>query len=351
MTERPTTWLDGLRDRASALVAPRVLEYVGQGSAAGISADEATEAWRDLRFQPRVLRDVRRVELGTQFLDFGAQVPWGVAPTTLQRQVHPEGELAMARACAEAGTPMVVSSNAGTRFDEIGATGVAWWVQCYLPQDRSLALPLLARAVTSGARAVVLTLDTPVVATKRTAQGAPIWDLVPDDQIRVNFEPDHDRTPGHEKAQDLSGADIAWLTERTGLPVVAKGVLHPADALACRDAGAAGIWVSNHGGRQLDRSVATARVLPAVRAAVPDVPVWVDGGLRSAHDLLAALALGADGMFLGRMPLWALAEGSGGVARLHAELGRDLTELLRLVGADAPSAARGTGYRESPTPL
>src|SRR4051794_20419909 len=110
--DEPTCWLDGLRERAASVVDPRVMEYVEHGSASSISAHEAPAAWQQIRFRPHVLRDVRTVDLSTSFLDVVARGPWGVAPSTLQRQIHPEGERAMAAACAESGVPMVVSSNA-----------------------------------------------------------------------------------------------------------------------------------------------------------------------------------------------------------------------------------------------
>jgi 4-hydroxymandelate oxidase len=289
-----------------------------------------------------VLRDVSDVDLTTRILGHDYQVPWGVAPTTLQRSVHPDGELAMARACAAAGSLMVVSSNAGTRFEEIGATGVGWWLQAYLPRDRTLALPLLQGAVAAGARAVVLTVDTPVVGTKITATGRSVFDLVPGRQLRVNFDEGYDDQDGADKATDLGPADLGWLRDRTGLPVVVKGVLRGDDAAMCVEAGAAAVWVSNHGGRQLDRAVSTARALPEVRAAVGEtVEVYVDGGLRSGVDHLTALALGADAVFAGRSPLLALAQGEPGVRRWHAELEVVLTEALRLVGASTPRDTHG----------
>jgi len=135
-------------------------------------------------------------------------------------------------------------------------------------------------------------------------------------------------------ARDVTEADVAWLAETTGLPVVVKGVLRPDDARRCVAAGAAAVWVSNHGGRQLDRAVASATALPAVADEVGgEVEVYVDGGVRSGLDVLTALALGADAAFLGRTPLYALAAaGEGGVARLLHELAGELLEALRLAG-------------------
>lgn len=335
-------WLDSLEERARAALPPEVLEYVVQGAREGVSAAEARAAWASVRFLPRVLRDVTAVDLAVDLLGVPAAVPWGVAPTTLQRAVHPDGELAVARATRAAGSLMVVSSNAGTPFAEIGGTGVRWWLQAYLPADRSLAVGLLRRAADAGAAAVVLTVDTPVVATKYAAGERVVWENVDPGLLRANFDPGYDdAAPEAAKATDLSAADLAWVREVTGLPVVVKGVLRPDDARACVDAGAAAVWVSNHGGRQLDRAATTARCLPAVAAAVPEVPVYVDGGVRSGLDVLAALALGADAAFLGRPPLLALVDGEPGVARWHAELREEVVEAFRLAGCRRAADTRG----------
>lgn len=325
-------WLELLEKRARKALPAPVLEYLLQGARESVSTAEAGPAWGHLRFLPHVLRDVTDVDLSTSLLGHQVRVPWGVAPTTLQRAVHPDGELAMARACATAGSLMVVSSNAGTRFAEIGETGVSWWLQAYLPADRTLARPMLERAVEAGARAVALTVDTPVVASKYTG-GASVWGSVDRSSVRVNFDAQHDDLPGSEKALDLGPHDIGWLAETTGLPVVVKGVLRPDDARRCVQAGARAVWVSNHGGRQLDRAAAPAHCLSAVVAAVGgDAEVYVDGGVRSGLDLLAALALGARAAFLGRLPLLALVDGERGVAAMHAELVVQSTEAMRLAG-------------------
>jgi len=147
----------------------------------------------------------------------------------------------MATACRDAGRLLVVSSNAGTPFAEIGDTGVAWWLQAYLPANRSLAEPLLAAAVAAGARAVVLTADTPVVGTK-SDDGPSVWVTVDPGLPRVNFGPTYDDDgPGSRKATDLGPRDIAWLTQVTGLPVVVKGVVRPDDARRAVQAGAAAV--------------------------------------------------------------------------------------------------------------
>ncbi|MFL6060976.1 MAG: alpha-hydroxy acid oxidase [Marmoricola sp.] len=332
-------WLPTLEERARQVLPEHVHTYVRQGSGTSVTAVEAEQAWERYRLVPRVLADVSVVDLTTSVLGAVASGPWGVAPTTLQRAADRRGEVAMAEGCLAAGVPLVLSSNASTPFAEVAATGVRWWLQAYLPQDRALAGPMLDAAVQAGASAVVLTLDTPVVARKEDSGGPSALDLVPSRWLRVNLG-DAAEAP---KALDLGPADIARLGERTGLPVVAKGVLHPEDARRAVEAGAAAVWVSNHGGRQLDRAVASADQLAGVVEAVGGAcEVYVDGGVRSPLDVLTALALGADAVFLGRTPYWALAvEGSDGVERAFAELSEGLLEALRLAGCSTPHEARG----------
>lgn len=336
--------MDGVRPadlerEAGRVLSPATFAYYRQGARDGVSTTEAVAAWERYRLVPRVLRDVRTVGLATSLLGTDAQAPLGVAPTTLQRAAHHDGEVAMARACAAAGVPMVLSSNAGTRFPEIAATGVSWWLQAYLPQERELARPMLEAAVQAGASAVVLTVDTPVVGTKYDRGEGVVWDEVPSEWFRVNLDGAMDAAP---KARDLGPADIRWLRDVTGLPVVTKGVLHPTDARRALDAGAAAIWVSNHGGRQLDRVAATADCLAGVVAEVGDAAqVYVDGGIRSGLSVLTALALGARACFLGRLPLYALAVGGpGGVRGLVDTLTAELEESLVLAGCADLTAAR-----------
>jgi 4-hydroxymandelate oxidase len=186
--------------------------------------------------------------------------------------------------------------------------------------------------VSAGCRAVVLTVDTPVVGAKPVS-GPSVWESTPEGFMHAN-EDAGARHVDVEKARDLVPADIGWLGGLTGLPVVVKGVLRADDALACVAAGASAVWVSNHGGRQLDRSVATAVALPEVASAVGDgAEVYVDGGLRSGRDVLAALALGARAAFLGRPALWALAtDGAPGVAAMLATVAAELEEAMTLSG-------------------
>lgn len=332
-------FLDGLERRAAEILEEPVYRYVRQGARDGVTTAEASSAWDRFRFRPRVLRDVSAVDTATSLLRTEVRAPLAVAPTSMQRAVHPDGELAMARAVAGSGSLMVLSSNAGATFEEIAATGVAWWLQMYVTADRAGTRPLLQRAVDAGARAIVLTVDTPIVGTKYDGEGPTAWEVAEPGWSHVNFRPGYGDAAGDLKATDLGPRDVEWLAATTGLPVVVKGVLRGDDARRCVEAGAGAVWVSNHGGRQLDYASATADCLAEVAAEVGDASeVYVDGGVREARHVLAALALGARAVFLGRLPLYGLAvEGASGVARVLADLERELVDALILAGCASSS--------------
>lgn len=347
--------IQALAEEADAQLPTAVARYFRQGSGASVSVADAVAAWEARRLLPHALVDVSHVETGTTLLGTPVRTPIAVAPSTFQRAADREGERAMAAAVAEVGSLLTVSSNAGTRFETLAETGVAWWLQAYLPADRRAALPLLERAVAAGARAIVLTADTPIVASKDDGNAETIWQIAEDDWLQVNFEAGYGSRPAHAKARDLGPADIAWLGERTGLPVVVKGILRADDAARCVAAGAAAIWISNHGGRQLDGAAATADCLPGVVAAVGErAEVYVDGGIRSGRHVLTALAMGARAAFLGRPLLWALA--AGGRERVAAEmnaLGEELMEAMQLAGMCRPGPdpsliAPGYGITRTP---
>lgn len=331
-----TRWPDGLEMAARETLPEPVHRYFRQGSADEFTSGEAVAAWRALRFRPRVLTDVSNVDLAVSVLGTELPFPIAIAPSSLQRHAHPDGEVAMARGAAAAGTLLAVSSNAGQPFAAIAAEGSPWWVQAYVLRDRGLTTAMLERAVAAGARAVVLTADTPVVGAKRE-QGASVWGVTPDIFLHANEDQAGVPHASLEKAADLGPEAIAWLAEVTGLPVVVKGVLRADDAQRVVDAGAAAVWVSNHGGRQLDRSISTVAALAPVVDAVGDsAEVYVDGGLRDGRDVLAALALGARCAFLGRLPLWALAvRGPEGVADLFGLLAEELHEAMMIAGQPA----------------
>ncbi len=353
MTRR---WLDQVEALAREALPEPVFRYVAEGARDEISVGEAVAAWQSIRVAPRILRDVRHVETSTELLGTAYDLPLGIAPMTLQRAADPDGEVAMARAAAAAGVPMVVSSNSGSTFGDIAETGASWWLQIYLPPRREDAAPLLKEAVAAGVAAVVLTADTPVLGTRYPLPDGPhVWDMADPTWLNANASPASGLQPeDRAKAMDLGPDDVAWLAETTGLPVVVKGVLRGDDGRRCAEAGAAAVWISNHGGRQLDQTVATAGCVSAVRAAVPSgVQVYVDGGVCSGLHVLLAVALGADAAFVGRPMFHALAaEGEEGARRALEELGAELVESMRLAGcptlADTREIVLPTSLPDSP---
>lgn len=310
--------------------------FYAAGADESIAVGEAAAAWRSVRFAPRVLRDVSRTDTACELLGVPLALPVLAGPTAFHRLAHDAGEAATAAGVAAAGSLLVLSSRATrTPADVAAATRQRrpWWYQVYWLRDRELTLRQVDSAVAAGARALVLTVDAPYVPP-RTADPLPFPPPLPTDD-ELCRQTTADRPPGLTQDPSLGPAAIAELSRRSGLPVLVKGVLRADDAEACVAAGAAGVIVSNHGGRQLDRAVATARALPAVARAVGgSVPVLVDGGIRTGTDVLAALALGADAVLVGRPVLWALAlGGADGVAALLDSYRTQLALQMALVGA------------------
>lgn len=326
--------LDTQARTAAGLLPPEVVDYYTAGAGDGVAVSEAQSAWGSWRLRPRVLRDVATTATDVELLGSRLSTPVLVAPTALHGLAHPDGERATARGAAAAGSLVVVSTRASVRLEDVGAG--PWWFQAYVLRDRGLTRALVERAAAAGAGALVLTGDTPVVARRGTGRG----DLgLPDADLLVNLA-EHRRPGagfGEDAEQDPSASldCIGELAQAGGLPVLVKGVLRGDDARACLDAGAAGVVVSNHGGRQLDRAVPTALALPEVVDAVGGrAPVLVDGGVRSGLDVLTALALGARAVLVGRPVLWALAAGGAdGVRDCLDALTADLREAMALAGA------------------
>ncbi len=310
-----------------------VHDYYATGSGDEVTLDEASRAWSRFRFRPHILRDVSTVDTSTSLFGTPLRTPVLVAPTAYQGLAHPDGECATAAGVGAAGSLLVLSSRCSRRIEEVGAAATGpWWFQVYMLGDPDVSRQMIRRAVAAGAGALVLTADTPYTGVKKRSAVPP----VDDDQYLVNMA-EH-LTPGAaiEATGQNPGCTIDTVRELTelGVPVLVKGVLRADDAEACLAAGAAGIVVSNHGGRQLDRAVDTASALVEVAGRLAGrCPVLVDGGIRSGRDVLTALALGADGVLLGRPVLWALAaDGANGVTAALEAVRLDLVEALALSG-------------------
>jgi 4-hydroxymandelate oxidase len=320
-------------------MAPAAFDYVTAGAGDEVSLEESRVAWRRHRLRPHAFPGAAVPDLSTEVLGTRLALPVVVAPTAWQQLAHPAGEVETATGVSAASGLMVVATRSTMLIDEIAAAlSGPWWYQVYVVNDRRMTAELVRRAVRLGAKALMLTADTPYLGFKRRGNVPPLRF----EQHLANFgaylEADAAaELAAHSIDQDSSiGFEtIGWLRDIAGVPVLVKGILRGDDAVACLDAGAAGVVVSNHGGRQLDRAIAPALALPGIVTAVEGrAPVLVDGGIRSGTDVLVALALGATAAMVGRPVLWALAaQGAAGVQRLLEGFRDELTHAMGLAGA------------------
>ncbi|MBS1880487.1 MAG: alpha-hydroxy-acid oxidizing protein [Actinobacteria bacterium] len=343
----PETWfnVEDAERLAAERLEPGVLGYFAGGAGDEETLRENREAWRRWRLVPRVLTDVSAVTTRTEVLGAPVDAPILVAPTAFQRLLHPDGELATARAAAAAGTAFIHSTLATIAPPDIAAGAPAGrrWAQIYCFEDKGVTRALWEHALAAGYEAIVLTVDAPPAGNRERDLRTGF--VVPAD-LRV---PSLDAAcgPGREytitQTFDLMDRSLDWddlgdLVAETGVPVLIKGVVAAEDAALAVERGAGGVVVSNHGGRQLDRSLATAEALAGVVDAVDGrVPVLVDGGIRRGVDVALALALGADAVLIGRPALWGLTlEGEEGVRKVLDLLTAELELALALCGVKAP---------------
>jgi 4-hydroxymandelate oxidase len=338
MDEALADLLAGYELAARTTLSAAAFDYIAAGAGDEVSLEESRIAWRRFRLRPHAFPGAAVPDLSLEILGTALAMPVLAAPTAWQQVAHPAGEVETARGVRAAGGLMVVATRATMVLEEIvAALDGPWWFQVYVVNDRAITAELVRRAAGLGARALLLTADTPYIGFKRRGHFAPVTT----EQHLVNFGahlgPDPD--PGDiarriNQDATISLETIAWLADMSGLPVLVKGVLRGDDAAACMNAGAAGVVVSNHGGRQLDRAIATAVALPEVVAAVEGRgPVLVDGGIRSGTDVLVALALGATATMVGRPLLWGLvADGSAGVERVLEGFRDELAHAMGLAG-------------------
>jgi L-lactate dehydrogenase (cytochrome) len=343
--ERPpfTTDLIGLEEAARAALPAQAFGYVAGSAGSGSTARANRAAYERWRIVPRMLRDVSERDLSTTVLGTPVPAPVMLAPVGVQTIVHPEGELASARAAAAAGLVFVHSTAAAHSIEQVAEASGAGprWYQLYWPKDRDVAASLIGRAEAAGYGALVVTLDTFVLGWRPTdldtaylpfLQSVGIANYLTDPAFNAPLGEDADplakvlRWAGMFGDPSLTWDDLAWLREHTTLPVVLKGVLHPDDARAAADAGVDGVVVSNHGGRQVDGAIAALDALPAVADAVGDrLTVLADSGVRTGADVVKALALGASAVLLGRPYIYGL--GLGGQSGVEHVLRCLLAEL------------------------
>ena len=321
---------------AAGLIPTNAHDYYASGARDELTFRGNLAGWERWWFVPRMLIDVSTVSLQTSILGESIALPIMIAPMASQRMAHPDGELATARAAAEAGTIMIVSTSTMVPIEEIGALpGVRFWYQLYPFTDFEGTIAMIERAVAAGAKAVCLTVD---VASSYDPKRRPRGGIITPEWVTY---PMHPPNPVTEPA--LTWAYLDRLRARIPIPIVLKGILHPDDARMAIDAGAAAIVVSNHGGRTLDGAIPTAEILPEVAEAVDGrVELLVDGGIRRGGDVIRAPALGARAVLVGRPFLGGLAiNGDAGQRHVFNVLRHELEEDARFCGvADVTAVPR-----------
>ncbi len=333
------------------------LGYFAGGAGDELTLGENVSAWRHWRLRPRMLAGLDEWRTSAEVLGGPVSAPVLVAPVAYQRLVDPEGEVAMARAAAAEGTVMCLSTLATVRPGEVAAAaaGGRRWFQLYCFKDEAITRALMDEAVASGFEAIVVTVDAPRGGNRERdlRTGFKIPEEVGVPSVEAALGPD--RAVTIEETFDLMEPALSWsyleeLAAECDVPVLVKGLLTGEDAALAVEHGAAGVIVSNHGGRQLDGALATADALAEIVDTVEGrLPVLVDGGIRRGVDVAIALALGADAVLVGRPALWGLAAGGEeGVRRVLGLLREELELALALCGCASPAELSRAHVQRAP---
>ncbi len=347
---------ESLEARAREVLPAKVFDYVAGGAGAERTVERNRTAFDQWKLVPRMLRGVEERDLSVEVFGRDLPVPVLLAPIGVQSILHEEAELAVARAAADLGVPFVLSSVSSQPMeavaDALGST--PGWFQLYWSSDRDIAASFLERAGAAGYEAVVVTVDTPVPGWRERdvdrgylpfLDGEGLANYFSDPAFRNTLDVDPEENPGLAIQQfidvfgdpSITWENLGFVREHTDLPIVIKGILHPDDARQAIDAGADGIIVSNHGGRQVDGSIGAIDALPHVVEAVDgEVPVLFDSGIRRGADAIKAIALGADAVLLGRPYAYGLGiDGEAGVRAVLKNFLADLDVTLGLCGQSA----------------
>jgi lactate 2-monooxygenase len=345
--------LSHLEKKAAEVLSPQAFDYVA-GSASGERTSRANLAAFDRwRIVPRMLRDVSQCDLTVELLGHTLPAPVLLGPIGVQNIIHPEGELAVARASASLRLPFVLSTVSSFPIEQVAQATAAGprWFQLYWGRDHELTSSFLQRTERSGYTAVVVTLDTSMLGWRERDLQHPYLPFLLGQGL-ANYFTDPvfcSRLPQPPLADPASAirlwaslfsntaltwSDLAWLREQTRLPILLKGILHPDDARHAVHHGADAIIVSNHGGRQVDGAIAALDALPDVVAAVQNkIPILFDSGIRYGSDAVKAIALGANAVLLGRLYIWGLAiAGEQGVKDVVQNFLADLDLTMALSG-------------------
>jgi isopentenyl diphosphate isomerase/L-lactate dehydrogenase-like FMN-dependent dehydrogenase len=328
MTERFMT-LPEIRSAARKILPPGPLGFAAGGAETETTLRRNRRAIRRLAIRQRVLVDVREVDLTTTFLGMELPLPVAIAPMGSLIMFHPQGDCEMVRGAAPSGNLAVVSGVTGWSVEDVArAARGPLLFQLYFGGPRSWAQELLGRVEASGYRAVCLTVDVQVYGRRER-------------DLQLRFDPRAARAaapnpspPDMDYQARLTWDDVAWLRSILSIPLGIKGILTAEDARLAVEAGVRIVWVSNHGGRQLDHTQATIDVLPEIVEAVDGrAEIIIDGGFSRGTDVIKALALGAKVVAMGRTMLWGLAvDGAAGVARTLGLLREELAASLALCG-------------------
>ena len=364
MNASRATSVHDLRRMARARLPRAVFDFVDGAACDERSARANVDDYGAVRFVPRLLRDVSHTSVATTLLGAPVAAPIAIAPTGLATMVHPDADRVLAREAARAGIPFVLSTAAGTTLEEVAAVGDGRrWFQLYVFRDRSITERLIERAEAAGYDALVLTVDVPVVGKRdrdrRNGFTVPLR-LTPATLLDFALHPrwclglarhgmptmrnyelgdlggrSHAEVVGALYDPSLTWEALAWLRARWKGPLLIKGLLALDDVLRAADHGVEAVVVSNHGGRQIDGTSSTIRALADWGPqAAARVPLLVDGGVRRGSAVVAALALGAQGVLIGRPGLYAVgAGGAPAVGRMLATLVEEMHLTLAHLGA------------------
>lgn len=321
-----------------------VYTYFEHGSWDQITLKDNIESFHQIKILPRILTDVSHTSLNTQILGSEVSLPFGFSPTAFHKIVHPEGELATAKAANKLNCIMILSSFSTVAMEDViqNQPNCSLWLQVHFPKNRSILESMIHRAEKCNFKAIVVTVDTPI-HPDREAVSRYKFDL-PSHLSIANFaQYDFFRRSRNDTNElfneKATWEDIKWMKSICKLPVVLKGVLSSEDALIASSLGVDGIIVSNHGGRQLDGVPSTIDVLPSIIYALKEIgsplEVYLDGGVRRGSDIFKAIALGAKAVFIGRPVIWGLHyDGANGVEQILNIFSHELRQTMKLSGCN-----------------
>jgi isopentenyl diphosphate isomerase/L-lactate dehydrogenase-like FMN-dependent dehydrogenase len=370
--------IDDLRDAARRALPKGIFEFVDRGTEDELALRRNRQAFDDISLVPRVLTDVSHCDLSCDYFGKKSELPLAVAPTGAAGLLWFDGEVAMARAAAKAGVPFTLSTASIISMERVAAeAGGTLWFQLYLWPERSMSYQLVERAKRCGYEALMVTVDTPVtpnreynrrngfslplqfsrrnvmdvarrpswffnvIARYLLRSGMPSFENFPDELRRkLTDQPAGKRQL--PKNDSLNWDDLRELRKRWDGPLILKGVLHPEDAARAADCGLDAVVVSNHGGRNLDCSIAPMAALgPVLDKVGQRMDVWVDSGIRRGSDIVKAVACGARGVLVGRAPLWGVATaGEKGAAHALHILREEIQRIMSFAGCPNLDALR-----------